>query len=130
MDSSAIISVLRGEPDAPELLSVMLGAQTVRISAGTYLEMGIVVDRLRDPVLSRRLDELLHAVGAEIVGVTEDHAKVARQAYRDFGKGMGHPASLNFGDCFSYALAISLRDELLFEGNDFSQTDVVAARTV
>src|SRR5690625_25537 len=105
----------------------MLGADAVFMSAATYAESAIVVDRRDDPVLSRRFDEFLAAVGVEVVAVTAEQARIARAAYRDFGKGTGHPAALNFGDCFSYALSIERDHPLLFVGEDFVHTDVRVA---
>lgn len=102
----------------------MLGADSVNLSAASYLETGIVVDRIGDPILSRRLDDLLLDLEVEVAAVTPAQARLARQAYRDYGTGSGHPAGLNFGDCFSYALAASTRQPLLFKGDDFSRTDV------
>lgn len=127
VDTSALVAVLKGEPEAAAFLAAMVDADTVRMSAGTYLETGIVVDRLGNPVLRRRLDDLFDAIGVRIEAVTLEQAKSARQAYRDFGKGTGRPAGLNFGDCFSYALAISTQESLLFKGDDFTQTDVTQA---
>ena len=83
---------------------------------------------LGDPVASRRFDELIEAAQIATEPVTEAQARLARQAYRDFGKASGHPAKLNFGDCFSYALAKSRGEPLLFKGQDFAQTDVKSAR--
>ena len=101
-----------------------MSTQPKRISAANYLEAAIVVDANRNPLLSRRLDDLI--VQKEILAepVTLEQAKIARAAYRDFGRGSGHPAQLNFGDCFAYALAKSTREPLLFKGDDFSHTDV------
>lgn len=127
VDTSALVAVLKGEPEAAAFLAAMVDADTVRMSAGTYLETGIVVDRLGNPVLRRRLDDLFDAIGVRIEAVTLEQAKSARAAYRDFGKGSGRPAGLNFGDCFSYALAISTQESLLFKGDDFTQTDVTQA---
>lgn len=126
VDTSAIIAVLRAEPDWHELDRAMR-VPPLRMSAGTLLETSIVVDRARDPRLSRRLDELLATLGVEIVPVSEEQARVARQAYRDFGKFSGHPARLNFGDCFAYALAAVIGEPLLFKGDDFRHTDVRSA---
>jgi ribonuclease VapC len=97
------------------------------MSAATYLEAAIVVDANRDPVLSGRFDDLVTQAALRIEPVTERQAQLARQAYRDFGKGSGHPAGLNYGDCFAYALARTTGDSLLFKGNGFSQTDVQPA---
>ena len=97
------------------------------MSAANYLEAGIVVDANRNPLLSRRLDDLIAQTEIEVEAVTPQQADIARAAYRDFGKGSGHPAGLNFGDCFAYALAKSMREPLLFKGDDFSHTDVAIA---
>ena len=102
-------------------------AEPKRMSAANYLEAAIVVDANRNPLLSRRLDELI--VQTEIMAepVTLEQANIARAAYRDFGRGSGHPAQLNFGDCFAYALAKELACPLVFIGNDFARTDVMRA---
>lgn len=128
VDSSAIIAVLAGEAGAEAVQETMLTTDGLAMSTATYVETAIVLDRRGDPVLSRRFDELLDALGVELSPVSVTQARIARAAYRDFGKGSGHPASLNFGDCFSYALAADRHDELLFVGDDFTHTDVRAAR--
>ncbi len=97
------------------------------LSAVNYVETAAVVDSLRDPVASRQLDDLLRESGITIQPVTTSQAYIARQAYRDFGKGSGHPAGLNFGDCFAYALAKESGEPLLFKGEDFGHTDVTSA---
>lgn len=97
------------------------------MSAASYLETAIVLDSRRDVVLSRRLDELLVDLAIRIEPVTAAQAMVAREAYRDFGKGSGHPAGLNFGDCLTYGLAKDRREPLLFKGNDFVHTDIESA---
>jgi ribonuclease VapC len=94
------------------------------MSAGNFLEAAIVVDSARDPVASRRLDELIALFGIVIEPVMLDEALIGRAAYRDFGKASGHPAQLNYGDCFAYALAKVTAEPLLFIGSDFSQTDL------
>ena len=98
-----------------------------RMSAANYLEAAIVVDGARSPIASRRLDDLLREADVRISTVDELQARIAREAYRDFGKGSGHPARLNFGDCFAYALARATGDTLLFVGDDFTHTDVTPA---
>ena len=120
IDSSAIVAVLRGEPEAEPFLASIRSRSDLVMSAGNYLETGIVIDRDRDAVLSAGLDPLLDQLGIEIEPVTEAQARLARQAYRDFGKGSGHPAKLNFGDCFAYALATERGEPLLFKGDDFA----------
>ncbi len=124
IDTSALVAILRDEPDAGRYALAIEQAADRRISAATYVEVGAVIDGARDPVASRRVDELLQVAGIVIEPVTAEHARRAREAYRDFGRGSGHPARLNFGDCCSYALATSTGDALLFKGDDFALTDV------
>jgi ribonuclease VapC len=127
VDTSALIAVLRGEDDADRYIQALAATTDVRMSAAAWLEAAVVVDANRDPVLSGRFDDLLTAAGVTVEPVTADHARLARQAYRDFGKGH-HPAGLNFCDCFSYALARATGQPLLYKGEDFALTDVAAAR--
>jgi ribonuclease VapC len=124
LDTSALIAILRLEPEAAEFAAIIERAPHRRMSAVSYVEAGAVIDGSRDPVASRRLDELIEEAEIAIEPVTEAQARIARQAYRDFGKPSGHPARLNFGDCFAYALAKSKAEPLLFKGQDFSRTDV------
>jgi len=126
VDSSAIVAVLRAEPDAPKLASAIAGAAVRRVSAVSYVEAAIVIDSGKDPVASRRFDDFFRASHIAIESVTPRQAEIARQAYRDFGKGR-HKAGLNFGDCFAYALAKDMDEPLLFKGNDFRHTDVYPA---
>ena len=132
LDTSALIAILRFEKEAPEFARIIesaaKSAAQPRISAVSYVEAGAVIDGSKDPIASRRFDELIEAAKIAIEPVTEAQARIARQAYRDFGKTSGHPAKLNFGDCFSYALAKSKGEPLLFKGRDFSRTDVKSAR--
>jgi ribonuclease VapC len=127
VDSSAFVATIKGEPDGPRMAQIMDSAKSVRISAASYLETSIVIDGLRSPVQSARLDELIEEMEMVIEPVTAEQAKIARQAYRDFGKGSGHPAGLNFGDCFSYALARDKREPMLWKGDDFGHTDIRSA---
>jgi ribonuclease VapC len=127
VDTSAIVAVLRDEPDAERYILALSQEPGPRISAATYLETAVVIDANRDPVLSGRLDDLLAAAQVKVEPVTKRHAEIARKAYRDFGKGGGHPAGLNLGDCFAYALARDAREPLLFKGRDFTETDVRSA---
>jgi ribonuclease VapC len=124
IDTSALIAILRDEDDAPDMAYAIERAEIRRISAVNYLETAVVIDASRDPIASRRFDELVDAAELRVEPVTHDQVRVARDAYRDFGKGSGHKAGLNFGDCFAYALAKSTGEELLFKGNDFSHTDL------
>lgn len=127
VDTSAIVAILTNEDDAGVYARAIAGADARRIAAAGYLECGVVLDSLRDPVISRALDELVETADIRIEPVTERQARLARQAYADFGKGSGHPARLNFGDCLTYALAIDLREPLLWKGDDFGHTDVASA---
>lgn len=128
IDTSALIAILRDEPEALFCAMAIENAPEPRMSAANVLEAAVVIDGSRTPVASRRFDELVGTAGIRIEPVTEAHTVLARYAYRDFGKGSGHPAQLNFGDCFAYALAKSTGELLLFKGNDFSHTDVTPAR--
>jgi ribonuclease VapC len=119
VDTSALIAILRDEPEARAFAIAIADADRRRLSAANYLEAAIVIDGSRDPIASRRFDDLLREGGISIEPVTEEQAKIAREAYRDFGRGSGHAARLNFGDCFAYALAKTTAEPLLFKGDDF-----------
>jgi ribonuclease VapC len=127
VDTSAIIAILHEEDDAAVYAQAIASADARRLSAASYLECGIVLDSQRDPIISRVLDELIEEAEFVVEPVTERQARLARQAYADFGKGSGHPAGLNFGDCLSYALALDRREPLLWKGNDFGHTGVQSA---
>ena len=124
LDTSAIVAILQDEPEAEAFARAMEENRPVRLSAANWLEAAVVVDGNRSPVLSRRFDALLREAAVEIEPVTSRQAELAREAYRAFGRGSGHPAHLNFGDCFAYALAMERDEALLFKGNDFASTDV------
>lgn len=125
-DSSAIVAVLRAEPEAPDFAKAIESAKQRRISAVSYVEAAIVIDSGRDAVASRRFDDFFRASRINVESVTPLQAEIARNAYRDFGKGR-HKARLNFGDCFAYALAKEMDEPLLFKGKDFLHTDVEIA---
>jgi ribonuclease VapC len=127
IDASALIAILRDEPEAGPCARAIAEASQRRISAANFLEAAIVIDGSRDPIASRRLDDLLREGQIEIAPVTETQARLAREAYRDYGRGSGHLARLNFGDCFAYALARETGEPLLFKGDDFAHTDVTPA---
>ncbi|WP_462418434.1 type II toxin-antitoxin system VapC family toxin [Kytococcus sp. Marseille-QA3725] len=126
VDSSAIVAVLQGEPEAEALLRAMATAPALSMSTATFVECAVVVDRRATAATRRRLDELFEVLGIELVPLTAEHAHLAREAYRDFGRGSGSPARLNLGDCYSYALAAQTGEPLLFVGEDFTHTDLVA----
>jgi len=124
IDTSAIVAVLRGEHGAKAYAAMIESAPIARISAATYVELGVVIDGLRDPVMSGSLDPFLVSMVVVVESLTVSQARIARAAYQRFGKGSGHPARLNMGDCFSYALARDLDEPLLFKGDDFKLTDI------
>jgi len=127
VDSSALVAILKREPERQEFTQALKDTAEVRISAATYFEASIVVDSARDPIASRMLDDLIENCKIEIEPVTPEQARIARQAYRDYGRGSGHKANLNFGDCFAYALARVKREPLLYKGDDFVHTDIRSA---
>jgi len=127
IDTSALVAVIALEPEAPLFATAMDRAEVLRISAGSYVEAAIVLNRRRDPALDGKFEAMMNDVGFVVEPVTPEQARIARQAYRDYGKGSNHPAQLNFGDCFSYALARDKREPLLFKGDDFIHTDLRSA---
>ena len=127
VDTSVVIAILKGERDALALGNALAKTAVCRMSAVSYVEAGVVVDSNRNPVLSRRFDDLLHDLEVSIEPVTLNQARIAREAYRDFGRGR-HRAGLNFGDCFAYALAKEKAEALLFKGDDFRHTDIEPAK--
>jgi ribonuclease VapC len=122
-----MVAILHEEPGHEVFLHLLEQAVEIKISAASYLETGLVIDSERDPMLSHLLDEMLAEMQITIEPVTVEQARIARQAYRDYGRGSGHAAGLNFGDCFSYALAKVTREPLLFKGDDFSKTELISA---
>ena len=125
VDSSALLAVLFAEPDAEHFAEAIAAAETCRISAANFVETAIVVDCATDASGGRQLDAFLRRAGIVIEPINEEQAHIARQAFFDFGKGR-HPAGLNFGDCFAYALAKATGEPLLFKGDDFGRTDIAA----
>ncbi len=124
IDSSALVAILFNEPEAVPFLSRMAAADVCRLSAASFVELGIVLRR--DPTGRRHhaFEETLRTFSVRIEPVTEDQARLAVDAYGRFGKGTGHAAGLNYGDCFSYALAKTVDEPLLFKGEDFIHTDI------
>ncbi|WP_066663979.1 MULTISPECIES: type II toxin-antitoxin system VapC family toxin [unclassified Sphingomonas] len=123
VDTSAIIAILIGEPDQDALTRLLALAPSRQMSAGSWVELEVVLSRRRDRSLRPRLDELLRLFPIDIAPVTVEQAEIGAVAYRTYGKG-NHPARLNFGDCFAYALAKSTGQPLLFKGDDFIHTDI------
>ncbi len=123
IDTSALLAILYQEADALHFVEAIVSAEVSRMSAANFLEAAINIDSIGDAEASRQLDTFIRRAEIQIEAVTHEQAQIARQAYRDFGKGK-HPAALNFGDCFAYALARFTGEPLLFKGNDFAQTDI------
>jgi ribonuclease VapC len=126
VDSSALVAILFKEADAATFASVLRDAPACAVAAPTVVEATMVAEGRAGPGMARELDDLLRAVDADVVAFTAEHAALARDAWRRYGKGR-HPAGLNLGDCFAYALAVARDEPLLFKGDDFAQTDVKAA---
>jgi ribonuclease VapC len=124
VDTSALVAILKREPERAVFSALLETVPDVKMSAATYFETCIVIDSLRQPGASRMLDDLIEVSKIAIESVTIEQARIARQAYRDYGKGSGHAANLNFGDCFSYALARDRREPILYKGDDFVHTDL------
>ncbi len=126
IDTSALVAILQEEPQHRALARAIRDASARRMSAATLVEAGIVMQGQHGDVGGETLDALLARSEIEILPLTAAHAALAREAFRRFGKGQ-HPAGLNYGDCFAYALATALAEPLLFVGSDFGQTDVAVA---
>lgn len=126
VDSSAIVAILRAEPEADAFLTAIGDSLQCRVSAATFVEAAIVLTS-ESGQYRADYDEFVADTGMVIEPVTEAQAWIARQAYREFGRGSGSPAQLNFGDCFSYALAKDRNEPLLYKGDDFVYTDVRSA---
>ena len=129
VDASALVAIVFQEPESDRFAEAIATAARARIAAPTLLETAIVVERSERPHEWKALDRLVAALGLEIEPFTDDHTEIARDAYRRYGKGHGHPAQLNFGDCFSYALAKVTGEPLLYTGDDFVHTDIRSALT-
>ena len=124
VDTSVLVAIIKDESNSAELARVILAQDRPQMSAASYVEFMCVLARLGGPAADRRGDQLLAALGVEIVEVSVEQARLAAEAYRVFGKGSGHRAGLNFSDTFAYALAVSNGEPLLFVGDDFRHTDV------
>ena len=126
LDTSSLIAILTGEPDCDLYVDAISRAGVCRISAGNFLELSVVIESQFGPDVLRQCDAFFRRAGIVVEPVTVEHVHAARQAFHDFGKGR-HPAALNFGDCFAYALAKATGEPLLFKGDDFKKTDIVSA---
>ncbi|WP_198370350.1 type II toxin-antitoxin system VapC family toxin [Roseomonas rosulenta] len=126
LDTSAVLAILKDEPEAAAFGDALSGARRVAIAAPTLVELSIVAESRAGEAVRSRIDALLHSLDIEVVPFTAAHAAAALDGWRRFGKGR-HPAGLNLGDCFAYALAKARGEPLLFKGDDFARTDVKAA---
>jgi ribonuclease VapC len=126
IDTSALLAILQDEPERRAFNEAIEAADARRLSVVSFVEVSIVIDTRFGAAGQRDLDLFLERAGVELVPVDAEQARVARHAYSRFGRGR-HAAGLNFGDCFSYALARVLGEPLLFKGDDFSKTDAMAA---
>jgi ribonuclease VapC len=125
VDASALLAIVLAEPDGPRFYTSLGRAATSAVSAVNYLEAGIRADRDRVNKRGEFLDEVIQRFNVQIASVTPEQAAIAREAYRHYGKG-NHPARLNLGDCFAYALAKARGEPLLFKGSDFAHPDILA----
>src|SRR5262245_34075802 len=127
VDASAALAILLEEPEGPIMEDTLLaGSVRHAMSPVNYLEAAVRVDSWPEAAKGRELDPLLVALRIDIAPITPEQAYLARAAYGKFGRG-NHPAKLNLGDCFAYALASARGEPLLFKGDDFSMTDIEAA---
>jgi ribonuclease VapC len=123
VDTSALIAILYGEPEARNFVERIRAADVCRISVANHVELSMVVESQLGPDGARQADAFLRRAGVVVEPVTVEQSDLARQAFLDFGKGR-HKAGLNFGDCFTYALARATGEALLFKGDDFALTDI------
>ncbi|MBM3775332.1 MAG: type II toxin-antitoxin system VapC family toxin [Acidobacteria bacterium] len=127
VDASALVAILDAERDAARYAEAIAEADSPLISAATLVEVGIVMLNRHGPRASRKVQALLDEAGFQVESVTPQHAQLALEGYASYGKGRKNPAGLNYGDCFSYALAKATGLPLLFKGRDFQGTDIQAA---
>lgn len=127
VDTSAVLALLLGEEGADRIDAALQADPAPRIAAPTWVELFVVVNRKLRPQAAQRARRILLTYGVRIEPFTPEHAEVAARALRDYGKGSGHPAGLNLGDSYSYALASVTGEPLLFVGNDFTHTDITPA---
>ncbi len=126
VDSSALLAVIFNEPEEPAFAEALVDAPVLRMSTANWVEAALVVDSRKNPRAKARFEDLVQELGIELMPVTVEAAYRCRGAHGDYGRG-NHPAKLNYGDCFAYALAKLTGEPLLFKGNDFPQTDIEPA---
>ena len=126
VDASALLAVVLDEPDSRRFAETIAGSSRALMPAPTWFEVAMVIDIKGDDLASRRFDEAVRSLRIELIAFTPEHAELAREARRVYGR-RRHPARLNFGDCMVYGVAKAEREPLLFKGNDFAQTDIEPA---
>ena len=124
IDTSAMVAILYAEPEAQDFVRRIHDAEVCRISVASYVELSIVLEKQLGSEGMRQAEVFFRRAGIRIEAVTVEQGELARQAFHDFGKGR-HKAGLNYGDCFSYALAKAMGEPLLFKGDDFCRTDII-----
>lgn len=127
IDTSALIALINREPEGPQIIRILAESSALKISAATMVEATAVALRWGEDAAITMLDQIVQEAKVEIIPFNLQQMSIARAAYLKYGKGRGHPAQLNFGDCVSYALARSLDAPLLYKGNGFAHTDVKIA---
>lgn len=127
VDTSALLAILLDEAEAPAMTRAIAAATSRAVGSPTLVEAAAVMLARKGPAGEIALDALLRRLGIAVIPMSEDAARLARLAYARYGKGVGSPGVLNYGDCLSYGVAMAARQPLLFKGNDFRMTDVLAA---
>lgn len=127
LDTSALLAILFREPEAPAMLRAVARSETRLVGTPTLVEASAVLQARKGPGGEVALDALLERLGIEVVPLSRPAAQLARLAWGRFGKGIGDPAVLNFGDCLAYGVAMAEGRPLLFKGDDFPRTDVEPA---
>lgn len=127
VDTSAIVAIVLGEAAAERLAQILSDAAEPKMSTATAVEVNAVLTRRLRPEDQRRVERLFDEWEIDLVAFDAEQARIASRAYRDFGRGSGHPAALNLGDCYSYALADVTGEPLLYVGDDFGHTDITPA---
>lgn len=127
VDASAVLAIVLREAEGPEFLDRIIADPRPKISVINWMEVAIRVERQGVPDSAAAFDSLVEELGLALIPVDAEQGLIARRAYQLYGKGSGHPAQLNLGDCFAYALAVSSGEPLLFKGQDFAHTDVTPA---
>ena len=127
LDTSALVAIFFGEPEALHYIETIRKADRRVMSVANFVELSILIEGQVGPEAGQQVDAFMRAANVDLAPVTKEHGRLARQAFREFGKGR-HSAALNFGDCFAYALAKATGDTLLCKGQGFSHTDIAVGR--